>query len=367
MDSNRKTKYDIVISGYYGYNNSGDDAILMATIKDLKMLKPDINILVLSKIPSETKSIYQVDAINRFSFISIAKHMKNAKLFLSGGGSLIQDRTSSRSLYFYLFYIVLAKVLKTPVMLYANGIGPVTKRINKHISRLVLQYVDAITLREPESKKELTALGVDRPDALITADPAITLELPKGLDMESVIPDIKDKKNLIGISVRPWGNSDHYETILAQVADYINSSLNATPVLIPFQYHIDLPIIKRIQGKMSTTAVVIENKLDVIHTFFLISKLELLIGMRLHALIYAATLSVPMLGLSYDSKVDSFLEYVGQKSAGSIASITYESIIGLTHSIWDNKETFKNTLENRMSELKPKALKNAEIALKFIG
>ena len=89
---------EILISGYYGFRNSGDDALLKAIIQDLKKYKESPNIVVLSANPEETMEYYRVKSINRLNLISVLKHMRKADMLISGGGTLIQDRTSTKSL-----------------------------------------------------------------------------------------------------------------------------------------------------------------------------------------------------------------------------------------------------------------------------
>lgn len=129
----------ILVSGYYGFANSGDDALLGAIIQNMREYDPDMEITVLSKNPAETRALYGVESINRYNMFQIMSRMKKAKLLISGGGSLLQDRTSSKSLYYYLTIIRLAQTLGTKVMLYANGIGPLTREKNIKKTMQVLE------------------------------------------------------------------------------------------------------------------------------------------------------------------------------------------------------------------------------------
>ena len=114
---------DIVISGYHGFANSGDEALLWAILNTLKQKSPDISVTVLSKTPEETARDYGVKSVNRYNFFKIKKEMKQAKMLIFGGGSLLQDVTSSKSLKYYLMIIALAERCGLKTMLYANGIG----------------------------------------------------------------------------------------------------------------------------------------------------------------------------------------------------------------------------------------------------
>ena len=112
----------IVISGYYGFNNSGDDALLLSMIDDLKTVVDKGNITVLSKKPQETERVYGVRAVSRYNIFLLLKNIFNCDLLISGGGTLIQDATSTKSLLYYLMIIRIAQMFGKKVMLYASGI-----------------------------------------------------------------------------------------------------------------------------------------------------------------------------------------------------------------------------------------------------
>ena len=93
---------DIVISGYHGFSNSGDEALLFAILNTLRTMRPDLDVTVLSKTPEETARVYGVKSIFRYNIFKIIKEMKASKMLLFGGGSLLQDVTSSKSVLYYL-------------------------------------------------------------------------------------------------------------------------------------------------------------------------------------------------------------------------------------------------------------------------
>ncbi len=175
MGANKK----ILISGYYGFDNSGDDAILKAMVKDIKAKDSNVKITAFSNNPTFTKKTYGIDAVNRFGIKGVVRAIRNCNLFISGGGSLLQDITSTRSLLYYISLMKLAKLFNKPVMVYANGIGPINKRINRFLTRKVLNKVDFITLRDEDSKIFLRDLRVENDNIYVTADPVFTLEPTK--------------------------------------------------------------------------------------------------------------------------------------------------------------------------------------------
>src|SRR5665648_329831 len=141
-----KTAAKIMISGYYGFNNTGDEAILKSMVGAFKKKIPQIKITVLSRSPLQTSQTYQVKAINRLHLIDIMLCLRDTDLFISGGGGLLQDSTGKGwSILYYLGLILVAKIVKVPVMIYAQGIGPVNKQINKKL----IKWLSLIHISEP--------------------------------------------------------------------------------------------------------------------------------------------------------------------------------------------------------------------------
>jgi len=364
--------FDVIISGYYGFKNVGDDAMLMAIIDNLRAFKPDINIVVLSKRPSETKSTYGVDSVGRLSLCSIYRRMKKAKLFIYGGGNLIQDNTSSRSLLYYLGTVWMAKKTGLKVMFYANGIGPLKNPANIKTAKKIINEVDVITIREMLSFDELKRLGVNRPFIELTADPALALDLKPVEEVDSLLVNEGVDKSgpLVGISVRkfpgrPKYRSEKYEEVIALTADYLQEKYGVKPVFIPMQYD-DLSVIDGVIAKMKTKGYVIRNRYSVAQTIGIIGKMEMVIGMRLHALIFAAGQSIPIVGLVYDPKIEGFLEYVNQASAGSVKELDFYRLRDISERVWNNRNEIREKLKDDVAMLKERALRNASIAIDLI-
>src|SRR5277367_3275591 len=106
----------ILVSGYYGFNNLGDEAILEEILAELKSLEEFDNVVVLSNNPQRTASRYQVKAVSRWKLSVLTKHLAEAKLFISGGGGLFQDTTSLKPPLFYAGQMLLARFHGVKVM-----------------------------------------------------------------------------------------------------------------------------------------------------------------------------------------------------------------------------------------------------------
>lgn len=361
-------KYHVIISGYYGFKNIGDDAMLKAIIDNLKLYHEDIKIMVLSKNPLETRQTYNVDSINRFNILKIINVMGKSKLFLNGGGNLLQDNTSTRSLIYYLGMIWLAKKMDMKTMIYANGIGPLNKKSNRRLTKAVVNQVDVITLREELSYKEIQNLNIEKPRVFLTADPAVTIEAEVKEEIDEIFAkeNINPNEKLIGFSVRKWSDYEKYQTVIARVADYVYENYGAKPLFIPMHYPSDLLIIDNIVAKMKNKCYVIRNKYSVPQMLGIIGRTQLLIGMRLHALIFAASRKVPLVGLVYETKVEGFMKYINQPSAGHVSSLEFEKIAEIVDYVWNRRDAIKRELEETTETLRNKALENAKIAIELI-
>lgn len=359
----------ILISGYYGFDNSGDDAILKAIVKDLNENNNSIEITALSNRPDFTEKIYNINAVNRFKIKDVIKAIKSCDLFISGGGSLLQDVTSTRSLLYYITLMKLAKIFKKTVMVYANGIGPINKKLNRVLTRSILNKVDLITLRDVDSKQFLKELGVVNNNIYVTADPVFTLEPTE----DSRIIEILQKegvpldKSLVGVSVRNWVRGDKLIEILAKSIDYVIEKYGVNVILIPMHYPEDLSISNNILEKVTKKGCyIISNKYSVEDIMGIIKRLEIIMAMRLHSLIYAATQDIPMVGIVYDPKVEGFLKSINMEYMCSVEDIEYSQLIKNIDLVWENKMDLRNNLKELDRRMREEALRNIQLALDLL-
>lgn len=366
-ESNRDETYDVLLSGYYGFKNSGDDALLSAIIKEIRDIKPDARFAVLSKTPAETRKIYGIDAYNRFNIFEVKKAIKKSKLLISGGGSLIQDVTSSKSLFYYLFLIKLALKYGKRTMLYANGIGPVQKKKNRERAKNILNMVNCITLRDEKSVETLKDMGVMLTPVFVTADPSVSIE-PMGLDRvreifsEEQIPE----KPYFAISIREWKNKNIAAEV-ARAADYISVKHDLVPVFIPMQNPNDISISVDCIKLMKTKGYLLKGDYSFFDVMTITSKATLVIGMRLHLLMYGANSAVPVIGLVYDPKITAYLDYLKQDFTIDARNVTHEKICAMADNIFSRYDEISGNLNEKVKQLKKLTKKNAETAVKLIN
>jgi polysaccharide pyruvyl transferase CsaB len=372
--STKHRHYDVIISGYYGFGNIGDDAMLRSIVDNLRHQNPDIKILVLSKRPEETSKNYGISSINRQDILAVYNAMRHSRLFIYGGGNIIQDSTSTRSLMFYLSTAWLAKKLKLKVMFYANGIGPINKPLNFEYSRKILNKADVITVREKLSFDELEKMGINKPKIALTADAAFSVHI----DGDTQLDNIFNKERIpldgkyAGFSVRKCpGLEKHqhgkYEQTIAEIADYVYTKYNLKPVFIPMEYNADIITIQNILSRMKTDGFVIAANHSVSEILTIVQRLDIMIAMRLHALIFAAYMNVPFVGISYQPKVQGFLEYVNQPSVGDVKGISFESMRTKVDFVLENRQAIKDKLTESVQDLISKSEENSRLAADLIN
>jgi len=363
----------VVLSGYYGFDNAGDEAVLHGIVTALKKIDPEIDITVLSNAPLRTAGEYGVGAVDRWSIKEVAGAVKESDLVISGGGSLLQDVTGVKSICYYLGILLLGKLMGKPVMIYAQGIGPITTKTGEILTRFIVKKVDLITVRDEKSREELLKLKITGPQLQVTADPVLLLEpaaeeVEKGLEFLRDIglgEQLKRKKNVIGVSVREWPRCRPVKEAVARVCDdLVGCGLEV--LFIPMHFPGDLRVSKEIAGMMKSRSFIIGKQVDPPLLLGIVSHLNLVLGMRLHSLIFAAAAGVPSIGISYDPKVESFLKQVGQVNAGGVEHMDYERLRDAVFDAMDDIETLRGRLAERVPLLRKKAWENARIAVELV-
>lgn len=359
---------EILISGYYGFKNSGDDALLKAIIQDLKKYKESPNIVVLSANPRETQEAYRVKSINRLNPFSIIKHMKNADMLISGGGTLIQDRTSTKSLWYYLAVISLALRHNLKVMLYSNGIGPLEKKKNIEKTKRILDKVNLITLRDELSYESLREIGIENKNVTVTADPALDLDIADEERGRAILIDegVPENAKILGVSVRKWQNlGSDFENTVAAVCDYAYEKYGYHTVLLPMQSSRDMAILLNIRRKMKNPSSIIKKRYNVEDMLSLMKCFDLCIGMRLHTLIYAAINAVPLIGLVYDPKINSFMEYTHQPYYLNVNNLSGEELQHILDECVKHYAKIQRDLRGNYGFLKTQARLNGRYAIEL--
>lgn len=343
------TTKQIVLSGYYGFDNIGDEAVLFSIVSLLKKEIPNVRIMVLSNNPEKTKATYNVDSVNRWDMKTVAKVIKQSDLLISGGGSLLQDVTSSKTIPYYLAIVKIAQLYKKKVVFYSQGIGPVNKSFSKVLMKMIINKVDGIYVREPGSKALLQEIGIKKP-VEVSIDPVIGINLGREVSESKVAV----KKPAVGVYLRPWQNEAHDEHLLQAMLPGLGELIAKGYKLyfIPMHYDQDRAIAKLLQEKLIESGLgkaedmeVVDKMLSIEEVLDYTANFEMVIGMRLHSLIMAAAEKVPMMALSYDPKVTSFMKEIEQSQyCMDSDKVTAEEFTEKLKRLMANKEKQKEQL-----------------------
>jgi polysaccharide pyruvyl transferase CsaB len=343
---------NVIISGYYGFGNIGDESILYSIISSIKNTDKNVKITVLTSSYRDTSLRYDVDVVSRNNIKGIIRAIKKCDIFISGGGTLFQDVTSRRSFIFYMAQIIMALKFKKEVFIYAQGVGPLNNKLNKLLFKHFINKVKYITIRDEDSYNELKNLKVIKPNIKITADPVfylqdIFLKCNKAM---------KSNNFTVGICIREWIKTPNLYKDLAVLCDMLINKLNIEVKFIPFDQKNDYLFSKKVIDCM-------ENKCEIITTegisfekmVSIIKSMDFILGMRLHALIFASICNIPFSGITYDPKIDAFLKRIDKKPVLDVHNIDEEKIVKAVDSIKNefndmNFISYLDELENLAKE-----------------
>ncbi len=358
---------DVIINGYYGYKNTGDDALLQAIIQNIKSISPDTKITVLSASPKDTSYRYSVNSIHRYNVFKIFSEMRHAKVFVSGGGSLLQDITSTKSLVYYTSMIKLAKRFRLKIMVYANGFGPIGKKKNLERVKKALANSDYISMREPSSAKALLEIMPEL-NVNVTADPAFSLTgvndkwEQKLKNKFGITPD----KKYYAVSLREWQYND--PKMVKKIADYCNNlydDFSYIPVFVTMQNSKDYLISQKVVNQLKCEHILI-NKITAKELISILKSMSFSIGMRLHFLVFSAIACVPSIGISYDPKINSLIEYIGLNSPVNSKNLDTDKLTSQTKMLIGNQKKISEALQTKVSDMHQKNKNDAKKVSEFL-
>ncbi len=280
----------VIISGYYGFNNFGDEEILSILVSKLKEWGADIT--VFSSNPDWSSNVHSVNTVNSFCLPSIIKEIKISDILISGGGSLLQDVTSLKSLIYYTLIIFLALFFRKKVIIFAQGIGPINNPVARFLVLNILKFCTYITVRDEKSYNLLKRYGVD---SKIVPDPVYSLKTAV------------TEHSGVGIQLRRFKSMN--EDFLSALAKKVVETFSGKSIkIISLQDALDFEVCKTFESKLKEISPDIDTELvtntslnDIINR---LSSLEYLIAMRFHALLIGIKSGVKSLGINYDIKVE---------------------------------------------------------------
>lgn len=298
----------LLLSGYYGFDNFGDESILQLFVTQWRARRPADVIRVLSARPAQTAASYGVQAIPRMSHAAISSALKETDVFISGGGGLLQSSTSLRSLMYYTGLIHEARNGGRKAVIFAQGIGPLGFTA-KHIVRRTCANVDLAIVRDAASARLLHEL-IPKVDVRVGADPVFLAPRDASDEAERKLAaeGITGSGELVAVVVRHARGIDRIGNEIARAADRVAQRHGAGVVFVPFQRPDDVEAAVSIIRRCRTAPVLLGGGYDMPTMTALFRRCTAVIAMRLHALILAARLEIPFLAVPYDPKVTALVD-----------------------------------------------------------
>ncbi|MEN9388286.1 MAG: polysaccharide pyruvyl transferase CsaB [Cyanobacteriota bacterium] len=291
----------VLLCGYYGEHNLGDDALLEAL---LTQLPAAVTPLVTAFDQEQISRRHGVASVNRRSLRAVLDALSRCRALVLGGGSLLQDSTSFRSLLYYAALITAARLQGKPVLLWAQGLGPLRRRRSRALVRLLLPLASGITWRDSASAHLARQLGVASPHG---TDAVWSLPRQHWLGMGGpIVVCWRPTPHLQGQAWRP------YLQALEELAERIQREV----IWLPFHRDQDQQLLDQLQQQGLVGAALARRSRVVQATtpdeaMALFRSASLVLAMRLHALILAALAGSPVSALSYDPKVQACATELG--------------------------------------------------------
>ncbi len=388
------TKIRLAISGYYGFNNSGDEAVLRSILLALEeqgqALGLEVEPIVLSADPAWTSKMYGVESVHRMRPAEVLRAIKSSHGLISGGGSLLQDATSAKTIPYYTGVMKLAQMLGKPTFAYAQGIGPVNRRWLYPMISGVMNKSAYISVRDEESSSLLNRIGIPQDKIEVVPDPVMGLPLPKAEamasaalsgssellsadqspgaenDFQTSIESSQAGVPVVGVSLRRWRQDG---ADIARIAATLEALSQRRPVILRFlPFHkpsdreLSEELIAKLEGRLGvgSSAELHDPGDDPQQMLLAVSRCQLLVGMRLHALIYAAGREVPLLGISYDPKIDQFLARLDLKPIGTTEDMHIEAFVAAACSLLDDADGWRNKHGETIQKLRQQAQRPAQ-------
>jgi polysaccharide pyruvyl transferase CsaB len=308
----------ILLSGYYGFGNLGDEAILAGTVAALRRRLPTAEITALSARPEATGALYAVRAVRRWHGPTLWHELGRTDLLVQGGGGLIQDSTSARSPLYYLGLLVGAHLRRKPFVIFAQGLGPLRGRIARAATRSLFARAAAVTVRDAASAQLLGEMGLRR-EVTVCGDAALLLQPARADSVAAYLPP-HDSRPVVGLALRQAPGAEGLIEGGIAAAHRLQEAADARIVVMAFNERDDAPLAARAAQELGAVQVPqggpSASRPSPAEWMALTGQLDLVIAMRLHAAIFAAAMARPFVGLSYDPKVAAFAQSAGAVSVG---------------------------------------------------
>ncbi len=399
----------VAIAGWYGSPNLGDEASLESILRQLATLPRPPRVVVLTTQPQVTARRYahlpiRMRTVPRSVWSAETRRaLRESKLFILGGGGLIQDRSSIYSLPPHAALVWLARRVGLRVMWWGQGAEPLATRLGRTLARRMVRWSTpgAISLRDEESRQILVKAGVQRAALRVTADTVLALPSAGEAELQALVRDkgltlgnvnvaiclrdlprdvsgrgpsyllpvtLRQKLDPVlasGSARRHRQKSERFYEAVAAAADHLAERYGARITFVPFWPGRDEleaeQVVRRMNSPQAAQIMRGEAPADVVEA--LLGAMDMVIAVRLHAMILAAAQGVPALGFSYARKVVGFLSAVGLPgNAVDPLSVNREQLLAAVDQLWAERTAARETIKQHVATLRQAAAEDLAVA-----
>jgi polysaccharide pyruvyl transferase CsaB len=378
-----------LISGYFGFSNAGDEAILSVLLQDLRQAAPGAELYVLSGNPAETSQQHAVQAIPASDLYTLLDTAAACDGLIVGGGGVFQDYWGAQTetlltpwqagLPFYSSLPMLGWLLEKPVLIHAAGVGPLFSKEAEELTRLSFDLAALASVRDAESQVLLSSLGLPATSVPITADPAFRLT-PDRQQAAKVLADfpLDPQSPRMVVCLRGWEQAGPIEKWQAEVASALDAFIERTGcslLFIPFHclpgsaLTDDSLAARSVISRMNhqAQAVVLEGAYPPSVLAGLLADCDLTLGMRYHSVIFSALSGVPVAALAYDPKVTQVMKDLGMGEFSlTLAGLSCERLLECLNVVWDSRDELRNRVDSGCGKLIRLAAENQTLLEKFV-
>ncbi|HOO56537.1 MAG TPA: polysaccharide pyruvyl transferase CsaB [bacterium] len=317
------------VFGYFGRGNLGDETLLGSFVKWNRKRFPGCSFRVLTSNPADTSQKFDVAAVHKKDIFGMIRAILWSDAVISPGGGIFQDVTSARSVIYYLFILFIAHLMRRPVFLMSQGLGPLKRGwVKKRVGKALKKWTRRVWVRDETALKYMRSLGLDGPRFELGADMALEMADIEPCDSKND-SSRGDQPLRVAVSLRPSEGLEHVMGVLEGCLLRLMENTQVEIHLFAFDLEKDVPVINRFAQETSRSApdlnvnIFGSSKSAVPSSesmLGMISGMDIVIGMRLHSLVFASLCCVPFVALSYDPKVKAFAETFGQPVVDELSS-----------------------------------------------
>jgi polysaccharide pyruvyl transferase CsaB len=298
----------VLVSGYYGFGNLGDEALLEVVLERLRARFPSVRLEVLSATPQVTAAQHKVETTPRWVWREVRAAIARSDIVVSGGGGLLQNATSTRSLLYYAGILREAIRRRRKTMLFAQSVGPLDYW-GRLIVRQFCKGLDRATVRDERSQRLLHELLPSTPVER-TADPVFLYDgAEEAIDLSGEGLGPESGPYAI-VSVRKAPALRDAAAVVARIVDRLTLRHEIRVAFLPLGGAADAAASTDVIRLCKSNPVLLPE-CTLRTAASMLRGARVAVGMRLHSLILAARYAVPFLAIAYDPKVSALCDDLG--------------------------------------------------------